>query len=738
MSPETTARPAKAAPSHNGAAPQRDQPLVALVGNPNAGKSTLFNAFTGARQHVGNWPGKTVDVKTGSVRWDGHQVTLVDLPGTYSLSAHSLEEVIARDFILEERPDVAIVVVDATNLERNLYLVVQVMELGVPVAIALNMMDQAEAEGTVIDVPRLSHLLGVPVVPTVGTRRQGLAELMRQALTAARPQPRPVDYGLEAERELARLEPQAAALAPAVSSRHLALKLLEGDREAAQVLGDSPQAEALRREAAAAAERIRSVYGDDPVLLIADRRYGFVHGLAHQVVRRSRGQQRSLTDRIDDVVASRLLGLPIFFGLMALVFKLTADASAPFVDWVDALFNDVLARWASAGLSALAAPPWLISLAVDGVLAGVGGVLTFVPVLLVLYFCLAILEDSGYMARAAFVMDRAMHALGLHGKSFIPLIVGFGCNVPGILATRTLEHRRDRILTGLLVPLMSCAARLPVYVIFAAAFFPQHTTAVIFSLYLLGIVLAVVSGLVFQRTLFARQGETLFVLELPPYRLPTLRGLLTHMWRHSQEFVVKAGTVILAASVIVWALLNLPVGARAEESLFSRAAGAAAPLFRPLGFGTWEATGSLATGLVAKEVVVSTMSVIYVGGERGGQPEPVDVGADLRGVVLGLGQAALDSARVVLSLVPGVDLLGDQPAEANTALSQALQRHFTPLSAAAFLVFVLLYAPCVATLAALRAEFGARWAAFSFFYLLALAWLAGFVTYQVGGWLLGG
>ncbi|MCS6843030.1 MAG: ferrous iron transport protein B [Caldilineales bacterium] len=738
MSPDTTVQAPTATLPRNGAAPQRDQPLVALVGNPNAGKSTLFNAFTGARQHVGNWPGKTVDVKTGTVRWDGRPVTLVDLPGAYSLSAHSLEEVIARDFILEERPDVAIVVVDATNLERNLYLVVQVMELGVPVAIALNMMDQAEAEGTVIDVARLSQLLGVPVVPTVGTRRQGLADLLHKALTEARPQPRPVDYGLEAERELARLEPQVAALAPLGSPRHLALKLLEGDKEAMRALGDSSAADALRREAAAAAERIRSVYGDDAVLLIADRRYGYVHGLAHQVVRRSRGQQRSLTDRIDDVVASRLLGLPIFFGLMALVFKLTADASAPFVDWVDVLFNDVLARWAAAGLTGLAAPSWIISLAVDGVLAGVGGVLTFLPVLLVLYFCLAVLEDSGYMARAAFVMDRAMHALGLHGKSFIPLIVGFGCNVPGILATRTLEHRRDRILTGLLVPLMSCAARLPVYVIFAAAFFPRHTTAVIFSLYLLGIALAVVSGLVFQRTLFAHQRESLFVLELPPYRLPTLRGLLTHMWRHSQEFVVKAGTVILAASIIVWALLNLPVGARPEESLFGRGAGAVAPAFEPLGFGNWEATGALTTGLVAKEVVVSTMSVIYVGGERAGEPEPVDIAGDVRRVVLGLGQATLDAAKVVLSLFPGVNLLGDQPVEADTALGQALQRHFTPLSAAAFLVFVLLYAPCVATLAALRAEFGGRWAAFSFFYLLALAWLAGFVTYQVGGWLVGG
>jgi len=364
--------------------------------------------------------------------------------------------------------------------------------------------------------------------------------------------------------------------------------------------------------------------------------------------------------------------------------------------------------------------------------------MVFLPVLLVLYFCLAVLEDSGYMARAAFVMDRLMHVLGLHGKSFIPLIVGFGCNVPGILATRTLENRRDRILTGLLVPLMSCAARLPVYVIFAAAFFPGRATVVIFGLYLLGIALAVLSGLLFRRTLFANTGDSLFVLELPPYRLPTLRGLLTHMWRHTEEFVVKAATVILIASVVVWALLNLPLGVSdMEDSLFGQAAGAVAPVFQPLGFGNWEATGSLATGLVAKEVVVSSMSVIYLGGAPPPEPQPVDVLADLKEMVLGFGQAVVDSARVVLSIIPGVNLVGPAASESTTALSQTLQRHFTPLSAAAFLVFVLLYAPCVATISALRAEFGTRWATFSVVYLLVLAWLAGLAVYQVGSWVLG-
>ncbi len=710
-------------------------PVVALAGNPNAGKSTIFNTLTGGRQHVGNWPGKTVDVASGVVRWNGSVVTLVDLPGTYSLSAHSLEEVIARDFILEERPDAAIVVADATNLERNLYLAAQVMELGVPVALALNMMDRAEAEGIVIDVDLLSRLLGVPVMATVGTRRQGLIELVGLALTEAAPRPNLIDYGIELEQEIAALQGQVASWNPH-APRYATLKLLEGDKLALDALGSGPAADALREQARAAAARVQAVYGDDVELLVADRRYGFVHGLAHQVVKRRGGQRRSLTDRIDDIAAHRLLGLPIFFGLMALVFKLTADASAPFVDWIDSTIG-VLAGWVAAGLTALAAPAWLISLLVDGVMAGVGGVLVFLPVLLILYFCLALLEDSGYMARAAFVMDRLMHLLGLHGKSFIPLIVGFGCNVPGILATRTLGNRRDRILTGLMVPLMSCAARLPVYVIFAAAFFPQHASAVIFGLYVLGIVLAVLTGLVMRRTMFAKTADSLFVLELPPYRLPAWRGLRTHMWRHSEEFVRKAATLILAAAVVVWTLLNLPIGVQnTEDSLFGRAAGAFAPIFAPLGFGNWQATGSLATGLVAKEVVVSSMAVIYLGDAPVEPPADVDMAADVRVIVVGFGQAVVDSVRIVLSMIPGVDLMDEQPAQADTALSQALQANFTPASALAFLVFVLLYAPCVAAMGALKAEFGTRWMVFSFVYLLALAWIAGFVTYQVAGWLL--
>ena len=713
------------------------QPLVVLAGNPNAGKSTIFNALTGARQHVGNWPGKTVAVSSGTAHWNGTSVTLVDLPGTYSLSAHSLEETIARDFILEEHPDVAIVVADATNLERNLYLAVQILELGAPTTLALNMMDAAEADGTIIDVDLLQRLLGIPVTPTVGSKRRGLEDLLQQAIEQATPQPRTVDYGQELEQAIAALRPEIARLIDPRAPRYTALKLLEGDPRIEALCDQSPAAVALRDEARAAAQRIGTIYGDDVELLIADRRYGYVHGLAHQVVTNSRSaQQRSTTDRIDDLVAHRALGLPIFFGLMALVFVLTANASAPFVTWIDLVVNQVLAGWVTAVLTAVSAPAWLLSLLVDGVLAGVGGVMVFLPVLLVLYFCLAVLEDSGYMARAAFVMDRLMHLLGLHGKSFIPLVVGFGCNVPGILATRTLENRRDRLLTGLMVPLMSCAARLPIYVIFAAAFFPGNAALVVFGLYVLGIALAVLSGLLFRRTLFAGTADSLFVLELPPYRMPALHGLVTHMWRHSEEFVRKAATLILLASIVVWALLNLPVGVDdTADSLFGRAAGVVAPLFAPLGFGNWEATGSLATGLVAKEVVISSMSVIYLGDNEAPEPQPVDVAADLRAVVVGFGEAVLESVKVVISILPGVDLVSHDGAAGDTSLSIALQQNFSPASAAAFLVFVLIYAPCIATVGALKSEYGGRWAAFSIFYLTALAWIAGLVAYRLALWL---
>ena len=551
-----------------------------------------------------------------------------------------------------------------------------------------------------------------------------------------------LDYGRELEEEIARL---AAAFAEQgldvgpYPPRWLALKLLENEQDIVDRVRRAPGGESLVRLGGERAAHLRAIYGDDVDIVVADRRYGFISGLARQAVRRPRLDRVTLTDRIDNVVTHRWLGLPIFLAVMYVMFRLVIDVAAPYLDWVDGVINGPLASWLTSLLTSLAAPDWLHSLAIDGVVAGVGGVLVFVPGLMVLYFFLALLENSGYLARAAFVMDRFMRVIGLHGKSFIPMILGFGCAVPAIYATRTLPSRRDRILTGLLVPLMSCSARLPVYIVFGLAFFGHDAGTVIWLLYAIGILIAVLAGMVFTRTLLKPDTTSAFVLELPPYRLPTLRGLLMHMWQHTREFVRRAGTLILAASVVLWVLLNVPWGVEDQrDSLFGRVSSIAAPLFEPLGFGTWESAGALATGFIAKEVVVSTTSQIYLGATQGiTETATTTFGEDLRDIAIGFGAATVDAGKTLLSLIPGVDLAGaGELAEEDTALSTVLRGVFTPLAAFAFLVFVLLYVPCVATLSAVRQEFGGKWAIVSAVYQTSIAWVVAFVVYQ-GGRLVG-
>jgi ferrous iron transport protein B len=716
---------------------------IALAGNPNCGKSTVFNALTGARQHVGNWPGKTVEKKEGRFRLNGTEIGVVDLPGTYSLTAYSPEEVIARDFIVNEKPDVVIVVMDAANLERNLYLTVQVLELGVPVAVALNMSDVAESRGIRIDLERLSALLGgVPVVRTVGIRNQGIQELVVRALEAPQPGVHglKVDYGQEIEEELAKLEGLIGAgssIAAQFNPRWLALKLLENEEDmVARVAGMESGAEvvAVARDSVL---HLEAIYGDDVDIVVADRRYGFISGLTRQVVKRTRPDRLTVSDRIDQVVANRALGIPIFLLMMYVVFRLMQDVSAPFLAWVDGVITGPISRWSGAVLSAIGGPGWLRSLVVDGVIAGVGGVLAFLPGLMVLYFFLALLEDSGYMARAAFVTDRFMNLLGLHGKSFIPMILGFGCGVPAIYATRTLEDERDRILTGLLVPLMSCSARLPVYVVFGLAFFGANAGQLIWAMYALGIVMALLMGALFSRLIFSRHQDAAFVLELPPYRLPTITGLWIHTWVRTREFAKKAGTIILTVTVLLWVLLNLPWGVENQrDSLFGRVSATIAPALEPLGFGDWETTGALMSGFVAKEIVVSTMSQIYVGTEEAGAQESSYLGEDLIEIAGGFGKAVLNAARSLLSIVPGIELRSGEGATEDTALSAAIRGRFTSLTAVALVAFILLYVPCAATLGAIRHEYGSRWAVFSAVYQLALAWGVAFVIFQ-GGRLLG-
>jgi ferrous iron transport protein B len=551
-----------------------------------------------------------------------------------------------------------------------------------------------------------------------------------------------VDYGREVEAEITRLRQvieAAPGLASAYPSYWLAIKLLEGDPDLMERIAATSGGAAVLKELERANVRLSVIYGDDLDTIIADRRYGFVNGLVREVVRRPAVDRIGLSDRIDRVVTSRIWGIPILLVAMWFVFQMTAGVSSHYLDWVDGVISGPVTRWTGAVIAWIGlAGTWVESLVLDGIIAGVGGVLVFVPVLMFLYFFLALLEDSGYMARAAFVMDRLMHALGLHGKSFMPMLIGFGCTVPAVYATRTLESEDDRVLTGLLVPMMSCGARLPVYAIFAAAFFPDNAGRFIFGLYLLGIVMAIVSGMVFKRTIFKGKPPAPFVMELPPYRLPTLKGILIHMWERSSFFLHKAATIIMAVSVILWFLMNIPWGVEnPRDSLFGRGSAAIAPVLAPAGFGNWEAAGSLVTGFVAKEVVVGTMSQIYVGGaEEEEAEEPTAFFQDLGEIVVGFVEATVDTVKATISLIPGVDLMGGEEEEEDTALIEALQGTFTPLSAVAFNVFVLLYIPCMVAVAAVRHEFGTKWMLFNAVYLTALGWLVATLIYQ-GGRLLG-
>jgi ferrous iron transport protein B len=549
-----------------------------------------------------------------------------------------------------------------------------------------------------------------------------------------------LDYGSKLEREISHII--ASFEENKFDTKHypqrwLAIKLLESDEdilERVQSMANGIQVIAIAQQSA---EKIKSMLGEDVDMITADHRYGYINGVVRQALHRPQMDRITLTDRVDDIVTHKWFGLPFFFAIMYVMFRLVIDVSAPFLDWTDAVINGPIAHWFSLLLDLVQAPAWIHSIIIGGIIAGVGGVLVFVPGLLILYFFLALLEDSGYMSRAAFVMDRFMRVVGLHGKSFIPMILGFGCAVPAVYATRTIASRRDRILTALLVPLMSCSARLPVYVVFGLAFFGSRAGTVIWVMYALGILIAMLSGMIFTRTLLKPDASSAFVLELPPYRQPALKSVLIHMWENTREFIRKAGTVIFAASVVMWLLLNLPWGVTNQrDSYFGKMSNAMVPIFTPLGFGHWETGGALVSGFIAKEIVVSTMSQIYVGSGAVQPAQPTTIGEDLTGIGQGFIKASINSGRILLNIVPGIHLVEKQKEAENTALSAALREHFTPLSAAALLVFVLLYVPCIATLSAIKNEFGASWAVTSAVYQTVVAWIAAFIVFQ-GGKLLG-
>lgn len=723
---------------------------VALAGNPNAGKSTIFNALTGARQHVGNWPGKTVEKKTGELFLDGRRLDITDLPGTYSLSAYTLEEIVARDFLLEERPDVVVAVVDATNLERNLYLVVQLLELGLPTLLVLNMMDVAGEQGLDIDTVELSLSLGVPIVPTVASREQGIDDVIAGACRAATEPANPClpEYLPQVEREIARLQNiinEHDAIRDVYSPRWLALRLLEGDSDVAERVGSLPGGSSLLAEAIERGAVLAAELEEDVDLTIADQRYRWIHALVGRVVRARPAHSLSRSDRIDRFVTDRRFGIPIFLLAMWIVFKFTTDLSAPWVDWLDAVLTGPVSRWAVAVLGAVGmGGTWVESLVVDGVIAGVGGVLAFIPVLAALYFALAILEDSGYMARGAFVMDRMMNRIGLHGRSFLPLMVGFGCSVPAIYATRTLTNNRDRILTGLLVPFMSCGARLPVYVLFAAIFFPRSSSLVILGLYLLGVIVAILVGLTLQRTILPATAAPGLVMELPPYRLPNWRGIRNNVWLRTRSFLQHAASLILVTSMAIWLLMAIPTGGQGSfadtpmaDSAFGRLSTALTPVLRPLGFGSWQSGGALISGLVAKEVVISTMAQTYGTEATEDVGQPTTFFGDLLEIASSFIQAVIDTLKAIPGMI-GINL-GSAEESGEPELSAAIRSSFETTSGGhaaaaglAFMVFVLLYTPCMATIAAERHEFGRRWAILSLVGQLIIAWVGAFIVFRLG------
>jgi len=682
---------------------------VALAGNPNSGKTTIFNMLTGAHQHVGNYPGVTVEKKEGLCRYKAHEITVVDLPGTYSLTAYSIEELVARNFIIDEQPDVVVDIVDASNIERNLYLATQLIEMNVPLVLAFNMSDIAKQRGMVFDIEQLSRLLQASIVPTVGNKAKGKTELLDAIIeTAGRGKVQrtyKVNYGQEIETELASIETLICAeegqLAEKYDPRWLAVKLLEQDSD----ITAKVQAKKVLDAAAASLSHLRTIFGDEPEIVIADRRYGFISGACQETIKTTVESRHSTSDMIDAILLNRVLGLPIFLILMYLVFFLTFKIGEYPMGWLEQFFNwagrTIASFWPIGSNSALK------SLLVDGVISGVGGVLVFLPNILLLFFAIALLEDSGYMARAAFIMDRVMHKIGLHGKSFIPMLIGFGCSVPAIMGTRILENRRNRFTTIMVIPLMSCGARLTIYMLIIPAFFPEKWRGpMLWLIYLIGIVLAIICIKILRLTVL--RGETIpFVMELPPYRMPTLKSICIHMWQRGWMYLRKAGTIILAVSILLWAASSYPKPdpeslrgrnrqqaqqVRLQNSAIGRLGRVIEPALRPLGF-DWKIGTALIGAMVAKEVFVSQLAIVYATG-RG--------------------------------------------PEAGQTLREKLQANYTPLTGFCIMLFCLIYAPCVATVAMTRQETGAwGWALFQFFSLTLFAYVVTFIVYQLGSFIAG-
>jgi ferrous iron transport protein B len=725
---------------------------VGVVGNPNCGKTTLFNALTGSKQMVGNWPGVTVEKKTGEYHFQGAEIEVVDLPGTYSLESDddniSLDEKIARDYVAEREADLIINIVDASNLERNLYLTSQLIEMRSPMIVALNMMDMVRKNGIQINHKKLAEKLGCPVVPISAATGEGLDELKHVINQSCMTKPVSevkIPYPEAIERAVEQLIP---VLTKTVDTdkydlRWLALRLLENDTLAWRIAGSS-----LSEKVRLLQQQIEDETGEEIDILAADARYTFVNQLTRDCVEWLKQVSRDMTDKIDHVVLNRFLGIPIFLVVMYLMFMFTINIGSAFIDFFDQLagaffvegFRVILEKWSL--------PEWLIVLLADGAGGGVQVVATFIPIIGFLFVFLSFLEDTGYMARAAFVMDRFMRFIGLPGKSFVPMIVGFGCNVPAIMATRTLENPRDRILTNLMNPFMSCGARLPVYALFAAAFFPVGGQNLVFGLYLIGIAVAVMTGLIMRHTLF--KGEvTPFVMELPTYHLPTWQGIYLKTWDRLKSFIVKAGAVIVPMVLVLnflnaWGIDGSFDKQNSSKSVLSEIGRSLTPAFEPMGIkpDNWPATVGIFTGVMAKEAVVGTLSALYTQLASQQMPnnedeQPFELTTALNNAFQTIPENLAGVADQLLDPL-GLKIESDAEASAETTEKlayQAMREKFDGKTGAfAYLLFVLLYAPCVAATAAIYRETSAGWTVFVVCWTTGIAYITATVFYQAMTW----
>ena len=671
---------------------------VALVGNPNCGKTSLFNIASGAHEHVGNYSGVTVDAKEGHFHFKDYDITLVDLPGTYSLSAYSPEELYVRKNLLETMPDVVVNVVDASNIERNLYLTTQLIDMNLRVVMALNMYDELQHKGDKLDTKQLGKLLGMPVCPTVSRDGQGIPELFETVIQVYEQHDERlarhihINHGREIEKAIRNVQPYIAyneGLKAHFSTRYLTIKYLEGDRDVEQLLSAVPNIHDITNARADEQQHIAALMGITLESAIVDAKYAFVQGALAETYEQYHAERprRTLTDRIDAIVTNRWLAFPIFILLLWFIFWATFTIGQYPMDWIDALVG-----WFGDKVGGLLADGWFKDLLVDGVIAGVGSVLVFLPNILILYFFISLLEDSGYMARAAFIVDKLMHRIGLPGKSFIPMVMGFGCNVPAIMATRSIESRKSRLVTIAIIPFMSCAGRLPIFVLFAGAFFPQHPATALLGIYLLGVVLALISAVVIGK--FVKDDDLPFVMELPPYRVPTAKAIGRHTWEKGRQYLEKMATTILLFSIAIWFLGYFPrhedasAAYQQEHSYIGMLGKAIEPAMEPMGF-NWKMDVGLLTGIGAKELVISSLGVMYAQDE---------VAAD----------------------------------EHDTQLQAALKADIPLAAALAYMVFVLLYFPCIATFVAIKNETGRwRWAILICLYTILVAWIMALATYRV-------